>query len=413
VNQNRLLKTLARSAVVSWREQPTQYEIEALRANIERVGLVIRVRWAIVAALALFSVVAALVYGLSSDIDVLIRNMTIPAVALMFVLLYNGLYQQTYRKVGNVAFLNQAQLLLDSVVVAVLIYYSGGIYSWFSTMYVLFILEAAFILPRRRDVWLLVVVSLTFYGIIVFGELLGIVPHVSVPFVNNALATHLPYVLIRFVWMGTIFSGAALVGMLMMKSIRQREEELRGTSFVDDLTGLFNRPYFNRVLSTELRRARRNERQVALIMADLDRFGDVNRMFGVDVGDRILQAIAGILRAAASREDGSGEGVNVACRGGGEELALRMPEVAGREVEAEALHEQALAIAEEFRAAVEQLLVDGVRITVSIGIAITPLDGDTPDALLDVADGMLSLAAAAGGNAVRASWLESAATTDA
>ena len=119
MNQSKIVKTLARRAMVSWREQPTQYDIEALRANIERVGLVIRVRWAIVAMLAAFSVVAAFVYGMYSDLDVLVRNMTIPAVALIFVLLYNGLYQATYRKVGNVSFLNQAQLLFDAVVVAV------------------------------------------------------------------------------------------------------------------------------------------------------------------------------------------------------------------------------------------------------------------------------------------------------
>jgi hypothetical protein len=44
--------------MVSWREQPTRYDIEALQANTERVGLVIRVRWALVAVLAVFSLIA-------------------------------------------------------------------------------------------------------------------------------------------------------------------------------------------------------------------------------------------------------------------------------------------------------------------------------------------------------------------
>lgn len=405
MNQSKIVKTLARSAVVSWREQPTQYDIEALRANIERVGLVIRVRWALVAMLAGFSVVAAFVYGLSSDIDVLIKNMTIPALALIFVLLYNGFYQATYRKVGNIAFLNQAQLLFDAIVVAVLIYYSGGVYSWFSSMYILFILEAAFILPRRRDVWMLVGESASLYGFILFGELLGVLPHVNIPFVTNTLQEVVPYVLIRFLWIATVLSGAALVGMLMMKSIRARENELRESSFVDDLTGLFNRQYFMRLLATEVERTRRNDRELVLVLADIDRFGDVNRTFGVDVGDAILETIARHLVRMADEVDGT-RGVNVACRVGGEELALIMPEVAFGEDQVDSLQDKALSIAETFRGAVEATLVQGVRVTVSIGIAMMPSDGETPDAIIDAADRMLSFAAKAGGNAVRASWLE-------
>jgi diguanylate cyclase (GGDEF)-like protein len=406
VNQNRIVKTLARSAVVSWREQPTQYDIEALRANIERVGLVIRVRWAIVAMLAIFSMVAAVVFGMSADLYLLVRNMMIPAAALVFVLLYNGLYQATYRKVGNIAFLNQAQLLFDSIVVAVLIYYSGGIYSWFAVMYVFFILEAAFILPRKFDVWLLVASSSLLYGFVVFGEYYGIFPHILVPFVSNELYAHLPYVLIRYLWMITVFGGAAMVGILMMKSIRQREEELRQASFVDDLTGLFNRQYFMRVLASEAERAKRTAGSLSVIVADIDGFGEVNRTFGVDVGDRILESIAKRLTSAASADAASGESVSVACRVGGEELALVVPEVARSEDDRTALEERVLAIAERFRADVESLIVAGVKITVSIGVAMLPYDGDTPDALMDAADAMLSLAARSGGNAVRASWVE-------
>lgn len=407
MNQNRLVKTLARSAVVSWREQPTQYDIEALRANIERVGLVIRVRWAIVAMLSVFSVVAALVYGMSADLDILIKNMTIPAVALIFVLLYNGLYQATYRKVGNVAFLNHAQLLFDSLVVAVLVYYSGGVYSWFHSMYILFILEAAFILPRRSDVWLLVAACSLQYGAILFGELFGILPHIAVPFVDNSQFANASYVLIRYLWVTTMFGGAALVGLLMTRVIRTREDELRESSFVDDLTGLYNRQYFMRLFATEVERARRNDRMLALVLADVDRFGDVNRTFGVEVGDEILRTIARQLRMIGNADSGDGgEGVNIACRVGGEELALVVPEVARSIEDRTSLEDRALAIAEAFRAEVERTVVTGVKVTVSIGVAIRPNDGDAPDALVDVADRMLSLAATSGGNAVRASWLE-------
>lgn len=409
MNHTKLTKALARTAMVSWREQPTQYDIEALRANVERVGLVIRVRWAIVAVLALYSTIAALIYSVTSDPGVLVRNMPVPALALIFVLLYNGLYQITYKKVGNIAFLNLAQLLFDAIVVTVLVYYSGGVYSWFSSMYLLFILEGAFILPKRSQVWVLVVASSALLGLVFFGEYTGAIPHVRLPFVTNDLQHNLTYVLVRYLWKVTLNAGAALVGMLMMKSIRQREIELQESSFVDELTGLFNRPYFQRVLATEIERARRNDRSLALVLADIDGLGEVNRTFGVDVGDGLLAAIGRTLREVSDGQAGEwARNVDIACRFGGEELALIVPEVGRYQGAPLPVAERALATAEAFRAAVERLRVSGVSATVSVGVVVSPRDGESPDALIDAADRVLAEAVAAGGNTVRASWRDEA-----
>lgn len=402
--QSRIAKTLARGAVVSWREQPTQYDIEALRSNVERVRLVIRIRWAIVGVLAAFSVLGAAVYAASTDFDVLARNMALPAAALVFVLMYNSFYQAVLPKVANVAFLNQAQLLFDMLVATVLVYYSGGVYSWFSAMYLFFILEGAFILPRRSQVWSLVVGAALLYGAVLLADFSGWLPHVELPIVASGLEKNSTYVLVRYLWEVTLYIGAALVGMLMMKTIRAREAELREGSFVDDLTGLYNRHYFQRVLNTECERAMRNNRQVALILADVDRFGDVNRTFGVEVGDEILATIALHLRQMASADTGAdGWDVNTACRVGGEELALIVPEVARGAGDLTPLEHRAYAVAETFRQAVEATRVSGVSVTVSVGVAFLPTDGTNPDALFDAANDMLSAAVLAGGNAVRSS----------
>lgn len=406
MNQSKITKALARTTMVSWREQPTQYDIEALRANTERVGLVIRVRWAIVAVLATFSVVAASIYGVGTDPAELIRNMQVPALALIFVLLYNGLYQVTYRKVANIAFLNLAQLIFDAIVATVLVYYSGGVYSWFSSMYLLFILEGAFILPKRSQVWVLVATSSGLLGVVLLGEYLGWIPHVNLPFVSNVLHANLTYVLVRYLWKVTLNAGAALVGMLMMKTIRQREAELQECSFIDELTGLLNRQYFHRVLPTEIERARRNDRSVALVLADVDGLGEVNRTFGVDVGDGLLSAIGRTLREVSdSQALDAARNVDIPCRVGGEEIALIVPELGRYQGAPLPVAERALAMAEAFREAVGRLRVSGVSVTVSVGVAVGPRDGESSDALIDAADRMLSTAVAAGGNTVRATWL--------
>jgi diguanylate cyclase (GGDEF)-like protein len=406
VNQSRIGKVLARGAVVSWRDQPTQYDIEALRANVERVGLVIRVRWAIIAALALFSAVGATIYGLSVDFATFKDNMVVPALAMVFVAGYNTYYQMTYRRLGNLAFLNHAQLIFDIIVTSVLVYYSGGVYSWFSAMYLLFILEGAFILSRRSQVWLLVAAAAISYGIVIFGVYAGWFPHVQMPYVNNELQENFTFVLVRYLWFVTMYAGVAIVGMLMMRSIRDRESELRESSFVDDLTGLYNRQYFQRVLITETERARRNGRSLGLLLVDVYRLGEVNRTFGVDVGDALVASFAGRLRevaAAEAREEGFDP--TIACRVGGEELALIVPEVARDADDTTLLTDRVLAIAERFRQAVESTRANGVSAVVSVGVAMLPHDGATPDLLLDAADRMLSLAAQEGGNTVRATWL--------
>lgn len=404
LNQSKIAKALARTAVVSWREQPTQYDIEALRANIERVGLVIRVRWAIVTALAVFSVVAASFYGSAVPFAEFRHNMVIPALALVFVLGYNTFYQWTYRKVGNVAFLNQAQLIFDIIVTTVLVYYSGGVYSWFSSMYLLFILEGAFILPRRSHVWMLVGISSALYGLVLVAVASGWIPHVEMPFVTNHLWDNGTYVIVRYLWKITMYGGAGMIGILMMQRIHARERELRDCAFTDELTGLYNRQYFHRVLASELERARRDGRGLAVFMADVDRFGEINRVFGVDVGDEMLAALGTTLIDVA--RDGSIAGVyevNVPCRIGGEELAIIVPEVAGADEEIEPVRGRVLAMAEEFRCRVERLAVRGLSVTVSVGVAVFPADGDSVDALLDHADAALDAAAAAGGNRVMAS----------
>jgi diguanylate cyclase (GGDEF)-like protein len=405
VGESRIAKTLARGAVVSWREQPTQYDIEALRANVARVRLVIRLRWGVVVALTIFSAIAASVYASSTDVAAFLADMKVPVAALVFVVAYNSFYQLTYRKVANISFLNQAQLLFDVLVTTVLVYYSGGVYSWFGAMYLLFVLEAAFILPRRSDVWMVAGAAAVLYVAVLFAELTGTLPHVDLPFVRNELHAEVTYVLLRSLWMLTLLGGSATVGLRMMTSIREREAELQESSFMDDLTGLFNRQYFHRVLSTEVERSNRNDRGLALVLADIDRFGEINQTFGVDVGDGLLAAVADRFREIAGAGAGeSGFPVTVACRVGGEELALIVPEVALPESDRLDLGARVLATAEDLREAIAGVRVSGVGVTASLGVALGPADGDSPDALLDAADRMLSRAARAGGNRVCATW---------
>jgi len=104
--------------------------------------------------------------------------------------------------------------------------------------------------------------------------------------------------------------------------------------------------------------------------------------------------------------------VDIACRFGGEEFALIVPELGRNDGSRVTLGERALADAEAFRAAVAGTRASGVGVTVSVGVAIGPRDGESPDALIDAADRMLALAVSDGGNAVRAAWVVNAPPDD-
>lgn len=162
-------------------------------------------------------------------------------------------------------------------------------------------------------------------------------------------------------------------------------ETLRHQSIRDPLTGLFNRRYFEESLEREIRRARRRGTPLGVIMFDLDRFKVVNDNYGHEAGDVLLRTLGELLRRNVRGED-------VACRWGGEEFAVLLPE---------ATLEATRVRAEELRAVVRELKVpyqDRILgpVTVSLGVAIFPDQGLSGQSVLRAADAALYQSKAAG-----------------
>jgi PAS domain S-box-containing protein len=100
-------------------------------------------------------------------------------------------------------------------------------------------------------------------------------------------------------------------------------ETLRHQSIRDSLTGLYNRRYFQEALDREIRRVRRHGRSLGLIMIDIDGFKGFNDTHGHEAGDVLLRAFGELLLRRVRGED-------FACRYGGEEFALILPEAPWR-----------------------------------------------------------------------------------
>ena len=173
---------------------------------------------------------------------------------------------------------------------------------------------------------------------------------------------------------------------LALANLKLRDT-LRQQSLRDPLTGLYNRRFLEEYLVHERVRATRKNRPLSVIMLDIDHFKRVNDTFGHDAGDAVLRRMGLVLQ-------GHVRGSDIACRIGGEEFALLLPEAS-------------LVIAYQ-RA---ERILDTVRhmqikhrgqtlgaITVSLGVAAFPKHGDTPEALIRAADQALYQAKQGGRN---------------
>lgn len=171
----------------------------------------------------------------------------------------------------------------------------------------------------------------------------------------------------------------------MARALQRREQALHEQAVTDPLTGLYNRRYFAEHLPRELLRATRGATAVAVILLDLDHFKRVNDTLGHDAGDVVLIEIGSLLRRSV-------RGSDIACRYGGEEFALVLPQTG---------LEAALRRAEEIRVAVRDLDLQYLgkpigKITMSLGVALFPDDADDTDSLIRAADEALYHAKAAG-----------------
>jgi len=398
VTASRIRKRLSRALMVSWREQPTRYDIEALQANVRRVGLVIQVRWTLLGVLVLYSILAGLAYTTRIPVGELAQLMLIPAMALGFVVLYNSFYAMNYRRLGNISVWNNLQLGLDALVVTVLVYFSGGVNSWFWSIYALFILEAAFILPRSRDVWMHALFSTLILGLVEWWEFFGIIPHQQIPFAGAGLHLDPVFVAVRWGWQAAVLLGTAWISTLLVGEFRRELASRRSHSLVDETTGLYSRSYFLRACVAEIRRAQRDRRPLHVLLLDIDHFGDFNARFGFDNGDRLLQALGKAITETVSLAGDLASSTNIVARFGGEEFVVLFAE--DERFDGVPSDAAACVLGEQLRQAAQAVVVDGAGVTVSIGVASTPHDGATIDQLLDQADAALVCAVEKGGNHV-------------
>jgi diguanylate cyclase (GGDEF)-like protein len=164
----------------------------------------------------------------------------------------------------------------------------------------------------------------------------------------------------------------------------RKRDSLSDMAFRDELTGLFNRRYFDQKLQEEINRCSRYERKLSLILGDIDHFKSYNDDFGHQKGDEVLQAVSEMIRRSCRSSD-------TAARYGGEEMVIILPETDMK---------GAYHVAEKARKLIEARAgeVAGKTVTISMGIASYGPESEGPAELIASADKALYKAKSAGRN---------------
>jgi diguanylate cyclase (GGDEF)-like protein len=160
--------------------------------------------------------------------------------------------------------------------------------------------------------------------------------------------------------------------------LREANKKVEFLANTDELTGMFNRRYFNKALQYEHKRLKRSSQPLSLIMADIDYFKEYNDTYGHQEGDECIKRVATIFKHAATRVS------DIAVRYGGEEFLLLLPntdDVGADKVAAilfELLREMAIP---------HSASLAGEYVTISAGVATVIPDGKTTeDLIINMAD---------------------------
>jgi len=163
-------------------------------------------------------------------------------------------------------------------------------------------------------------------------------------------------------------------------------ERVKQLAYLDGLTGIFNRRFFEMRIMEEIERARRYGTGMAVIMADIDQFKRLNDEFGHVLGDEVLRQASSVFNQQLRK-------IDVVCRYGGEEFGILLTQTNAQ---------HAMNIAEKLRKMIATWQFPGVprTVTISAGAAAFPEHGTTRDELVRAADNALYAAKQAGRNRV-------------
>jgi diguanylate cyclase (GGDEF)-like protein len=177
--------------------------------------------------------------------------------------------------------------------------------------------------------------------------------------------------------------------MSRTSELKKAKDNLEQMSITDGLSGLYNCRYLTHSLESELRRAKRYDRTLALLLMDIDYFKNLNDSYGHRCGDYVIKTVGKLLKSNVRATD-------VVARYGGDELAVMLIETSTKSA-----HEVAEKLKKEIGSYLFQWQTKQLSVSLSIGLATAPAPGiQEVSHLVDAADRALYQAKRAGRNTV-------------
>jgi diguanylate cyclase (GGDEF)-like protein len=193
---------------------------------------------------------------------------------------------------------------------------------------------------------------------------------------------------------GAVQSGWLDDNATYLRDLIQWGETARSRAVTDELTGLYNRNFLDESINDRFKTGAVGARKMSLIMMDLDKVHEINNLFGTAGGDKVIIAVAGVLK-------GLGRTGDIAARLSGDEFSIMLPDTSA---------DGAYALAENIREKVSLLEIPLTRldsgqsallhVKTSLGIAVAPDHADNPRDLFLAADTALRKAKELGRNRV-------------
>lgn len=212
---------------------------ERLVEQCVRVSLMVKLRWAMLAALFCYVLLAELL--LAPDIDLPIFHIeqwsiSLKAVAIFFAVAF-PLTSLPCRVWKNCRLIIYLQVLLDLLFVTAAIHWSGGVVSWLWPAYLLVSLESAFLFEKKREVWGIGMIGAALYGLLLAAEQLDFIPTVRMPFMEEESPSIL-FELLMWLWVSGVNTVVSFFGAFLMDKVRSDHQKV--TQSQEALTGFIS-----------------------------------------------------------------------------------------------------------------------------------------------------------------------------
>ena len=265
------------------------------------------------------------------------------------------------------------EVLLHAAIGSLLVGWDSGFH-----YYLLMFIPAIVVSSRVRVSVFLVLILLAFYlGLHAVSRAVGI----ATPLSPVGLA------IVHSFNVAVVFAMASYTARFYYGTVQRAEQKLVQFATQDSLTGLSNRRNFMALAKQEVARARRTGAPIALLIADIDLFKQINDQRGHDAGDRVIAHAASVMLQLCREQD-------IVARWGGEEFLLLLPATAGKPV---------AALAERIRQGHADTHVEHagatIRYTLSLGVTLLELNEPISEAIAR-ADRAMYQSKAAGRNKV-------------